>query len=147
MISSLTRQKDEFQNVFQENKARQIFRKINISYPLICTMFVFRKIWYALFSWNTRFEIRTFGIFYRRYLFSWKSRQDHICIINILWVLIHSCLRQSLFGKWSFFKYGWNPLELSMKEFVFYEVCYEFCVRGCCHKYSRPTGHVYVCTN
>ena len=82
-------------------------------------MFVFRKIWRASFSWNTRFEIRTFGIFYRRYLFSWKSRQDHICVIIISWVLIHSCLRQSLFGKWSFFKYGWNPLELSMKEFVF----------------------------
>ena len=38
--------------VFQENKARQIFRKTNISYPLIRTrcvyreqeMFVFRKI-------------------------------------------------------------------------------------------------------
>ena len=41
--------------VFQENKPRQIFRKTNISYPLI------RKS--ALFSWNTRFddnnEIRT----------------------------------------------------------------------------------------
>ena len=45
--------------VFQENKARQIFRKTNISYSLILTrasayqgqeMFVLRKIWRALFS-------------------------------------------------------------------------------------------------
>ena len=44
--------------VFQENKARQIFRKTNISYPLIRTRMcayqgvrnVFRKIWRALFS-------------------------------------------------------------------------------------------------
>ena len=43
--------------VFQENKAHQIFRKTNISYPLIRTqrvrirgvsMFGFRKIWRAL---------------------------------------------------------------------------------------------------
>ena len=38
--------------VFQENKGRQIFRK----------MFVFRKIWRALFSWNTRFDIRPFAL-------------------------------------------------------------------------------------
>ena len=66
--------------VFQENKARQIFRKTNISYPLICTtfhipwyahvsvrirgqkLFLFRKIWRALFSWNNRFEIRPFAL-------------------------------------------------------------------------------------
>ena len=57
--------------IFQENKAHQIFRKTNISYPLIRTrtcahqgvrMFVFRKIWRALFSWNPRFEIRAFAL-------------------------------------------------------------------------------------
>ena len=32
--------------MFQENKARQVFRKTNISY----LMFVFRKIWCAVFS-------------------------------------------------------------------------------------------------
>ena len=55
--------------VFQEKKARPIFRKTNVSYPLIRTstcayqevrMFVFRKIWRALLSWNTVFEIRPF---------------------------------------------------------------------------------------
>ena len=54
--------------VFQGNKARQIVRKTNISYPLIrmrtCVyqevrMFVFWKIWRAFCSWNTRFEIRS----------------------------------------------------------------------------------------
>ena len=55
--------------VFQENKARQIFRKTNTSYPLIRTRICqgkkcsfFRKIWRALFSWNTRFEIRPFAL-------------------------------------------------------------------------------------
>ena len=42
--------------VFQENKARQIFRKTNISYPLKNVRFLW-KIWCALFSWNTCFEI------------------------------------------------------------------------------------------
>ena len=57
--------------VLQENKARKIFRKTNISYPLIRTrmcayqgvkMFLFPKIWRALFSYNTRFEIRPFAL-------------------------------------------------------------------------------------
>ena len=56
--------------VFQENKARRIFRKTNISYPLIRTRTCayqgvrnvrFWKIWHDLFSWNTRFEIRPFA--------------------------------------------------------------------------------------
>ena len=57
--------------VFQENKARQISLKTNISYPLIrtCTCDYqgvknvrSQKIWRALFSWNTRFEIRPFAL-------------------------------------------------------------------------------------
>ena len=50
--------------VLQENKAHEIFRKTDISYPLIrgWEMFVFRKIWRALFSCNTRFEIRPFAL-------------------------------------------------------------------------------------
>ena len=38
--------------VLQENKAHQIFRKTNISYPMIRT-----HAWHALFFCNTRFEI------------------------------------------------------------------------------------------
>ena len=46
--------------VFQENKARQIFRKTSISYPRTCACrgvrnVCFLKIWRALFSWNTCF--------------------------------------------------------------------------------------------
>ena len=64
--------------VLQENKARQVFRKTNISYPRLrirgkkCSFF-FQKIWRALFSWNTRFEIYPFTVlptkhaFYPRY--------------------------------------------------------------------------------
>ena len=57
---------------FQVSKAQQIFRKTNIYYHLIRTrtyvhvrireMFVFQNIWRALFSWNSRFEIRIFAL-------------------------------------------------------------------------------------
>ena len=49
----------------KKNKACQIFRKTIISYPLYISgdkTFVFRKIWRALFSWNTRFEIHPFAL-------------------------------------------------------------------------------------
>ena len=58
--------------VLQENKARHVFQKTKISYPYVsyaraCAyqgleMFVLRKIWRALFSCNTRFEIRLFAL-------------------------------------------------------------------------------------
>ena len=57
--------------VFQEKKACQIFRKTNISHPLIrkrtCAYqrvrnVCFWKIWHALFFWNMRFEIRPFAL-------------------------------------------------------------------------------------
>ena len=53
-----------WKRVFKENKARQIFRKMNISYPLTSIRYqgVFWKIWHALFSWNTRFAIRPFAL-------------------------------------------------------------------------------------
>ena len=43
---------------FKENKARQIFRKTNISWQ----MFFSRKIWQDLFSWSTGFEIHPFAL-------------------------------------------------------------------------------------
>ena len=59
--------------VFQENKARQIFRKTNISYPLCAYQRIrnirFQKLWRALFSWNTRFEIRPFFLITKDYNF------------------------------------------------------------------------------
>ena len=68
--------------VFQENKARHIFRKTNISYPLIHT----RTCAYhwvgnvrvsenltALFSWNTRFEIRSFTLLPTNVLLAYPS--------------------------------------------------------------------------
>ena len=48
--------------VLRENKAHQIFQKTNISYPLISTRKIFWKIWRALFSCNTRFEILPFAL-------------------------------------------------------------------------------------
>ena len=56
--------------MFQENKACQIFRKTNISYPLIRTRTYvyqgvrnvrFRKIWLTLLPQNIGFEIHPFG--------------------------------------------------------------------------------------
>ena len=58
MNTSVIRQKGKSQNgCFKKTKHAKFPEKTNISYPL---MFVFRKIWCALFSWNTRFEIRPF---------------------------------------------------------------------------------------
>ena len=57
--------------MFQENKARQIFWKTIISYPLIrtrtCTYQEVRNICFSenlacFFSWNTRFEIPPFAL-------------------------------------------------------------------------------------
>ena len=43
IISSVGRQKDKSQNVFQENKARQIFRKTNIFLPPDTHTYVFSE--------------------------------------------------------------------------------------------------------
>ena len=57
--------------VFQENKVRQIFRKKNIFYAHVRVpirgkeIIIFQKIWRALFSYNTRFEIPLLA-YYRR---------------------------------------------------------------------------------
>ena len=86
--------------VFQENYTRQIFRKTNISYPLIRTRtcayqgvrkFVFRKTWRALFSWNTRFRIRPFAILPTNFktLLRRQSYLPHV------W---HYKIKQSVFG-------------------------------------------------
>ena len=48
--------------MFQKNKAHQILPKTII---LVGLVLVFQKIWRALFSWNTRFEIRPFAYYLR----------------------------------------------------------------------------------
>ena len=62
--------------MFQENKARQFFRKMSISYPPMrirtCAYqrvrnVFFQKVWRALFSWNTHFEIRPFALLQTKY--------------------------------------------------------------------------------
>ena len=72
--------------MLQENKAGQIFQKMNISYPLIrkltfayqgVNMFVFWKIWRALFSCNTRFEIRSIALLLK--VFSIDLSQLGVC--------------------------------------------------------------------
>ena len=69
--SSVIRQKGESQDgCFKETKHVRIrgsemfvFRKIGVHVSIKeSEMFVFRKIWRALFSWNTRFEIRSFAL-------------------------------------------------------------------------------------
>ena len=95
--------------VFRENKARQIFRKTSISDPLICVsggkkMFVFRKIWRALFSWNTRFEIRpfvllptTYCINYNFYIYYFILRISKIKLIDIAKkFLVQYCIKMKI---------------------------------------------------
>ena len=71
--------------LLQENKARQNFWKINISYTLTNTRTCacqgvrnVRKIWRALFSCINRFEIRSFVILLR----NWSTRMVEIKKIN-----------------------------------------------------------------
>ena len=70
--TSAIRQKGKSQNgCFEKTKDAKFSEKRTFFYPLIRIhvavsggkkMFVFRKIWRALFSWNTRFEIRPFAL-------------------------------------------------------------------------------------
>ena len=90
--------------VLQENEARQIFRKTKISYPLIRTcpflipwyahgrvrirekeMFVFRKIWRALFSWNSRFKIRPFALLPTNRGLVWSIIKICRCVVIYSW--------------------------------------------------------------
>ena len=88
--------------MFQENKARQIFRKTNISYPLIRTRTCvyqgvrnvrFRKIWRALFSWSTRFEIRPFALLPT---FTWLNSKHCSISFDSLWKFQQVCFKMCL---------------------------------------------------
>ena len=46
-------------------------------------MFVFRKIWHALFSWNTRFEIRPFALLPTNWEMFSSSQINHFCNVLI----------------------------------------------------------------
>ena len=60
--SSVIRQKGESQNgCFKKTKHAKFSEKRTCAYQGI-KMFVFRKIWRALFPWNTHFEIRPFAL-------------------------------------------------------------------------------------
>ena len=66
--------------VLQENKAPQISPTPPPPSPPVCVsgwqeMFVFRKIWRALFSCNTRFEIRPFTLLPMGYDFCSKDQK------------------------------------------------------------------------
>ena len=87
------------QRVFHENKACQIFwkktkKKTNHFSPL----FLFQKIWRALLSWNTRFEIRRFALLptSRRTWFSQMLIKIDKCG-KIVFCLMHTSRK---YGKW-----------------------------------------------
>ena len=72
VILSVIRQKDESQNgcfkktrhvKFSEKRTFLIAWYVHVRVRVRgLEMFVFRKIWSVLFSWNTRFEILTFAL-------------------------------------------------------------------------------------
>ena len=59
--------------VYQQNKAGQIFRKKNIYQEV--RKFVFRKIWPALFSLNTRCEICSFALLPMTLSHKWSCKE------------------------------------------------------------------------
>ena len=82
--SSVIRQKGESQNgCFKKTKHAKFPKNEHFlppdthTYECVSEGFVFRKIWRALFSWNTRFEIRPFALlpanfrFLNHFLLSW----------------------------------------------------------------------------
>ena len=111
------------ERVFHENKARQIFRKTNISYPLICTSTCayqgvrnghFSENLATLFSWNNCFEIRFFPL-----MLLWPSVSRYFCHFSIISIKHCSALKPS--GKphcsfekiWSKNGYIWLYINLS----------------------------------
>ena len=81
---------------WQENKARQIFRKMNISYPWyahVCVrirgweMFVIRKIWLAFFSYYYHFDIHPFALL--------PTKQGHTASHRSFWDLFLACYRRN----------------------------------------------------
>ena len=87
-------------------------------------MFVFRKIWRALFSWNTDFEIRPFALLptivsldlsylgYFLILFSWKDFLSQTSAI----------LRRELPTAWSGSR-KWLPVWFSQLHIIFTDNC------------------------
>ena len=106
--------------VFQENKARQIFRKTNISYPLIRTrtcayqgvrMFFFRKIWHALFSWNTRFQIRPFTLLLticKQFITFWMT-------VVIFWAQLNKQNNEHFFRFYNLKNWHWRKVTPNKK--------------------------------
>ena len=78
--SSVVRQKGKSQNGCFKKTKRQIFRKTNISYPQIrtCTFFA-----HALFSWNTRFEIRPFALLPTKYWFKFSNKKNRTTLTQV----------------------------------------------------------------
>ena len=70
-ISSVIRQKGESENGCFKNTKHVKFSEQRIRG---LDMFVFRKIWRALCSWNTRFEIRPFALLPTIYTLKFKRR-------------------------------------------------------------------------
>ena len=68
--------------MFQENKARQIVGKTNISYS-----------WRALFSWSTRFEIRPFALLPT---FTWLNSKHCSISFDSLWKFQQVCFKMCL---------------------------------------------------
>ena len=94
VISSVIRPKGESQNgrfkktkhtKFSEKhtfiKKSSFFRKFGVVCFRVVRNFVFRKIWCALFSWNTRFEIRPFALLPT--IFNWKENITHLKISSL----------------------------------------------------------------
>ena len=69
---------------------------MEIDFSSVLEIFVFQKIWRALFSWNTRFEIRSFALFLTCYhLHSFKTHS--------LWKQIRKDFKQHLLKVYAYY--------------------------------------------
>ena len=97
-------------------------------------MFVFRKIWRALFSWNTRFEIRPFAILPTNWgILKFKMLHDvkHIAVATNLNPSMSTItvIKTKNYLNWSIFELG--------TEFIFFILHCSYFVGQCKYKNTR----------
>ena len=102
-------------------------------------MFVFRNIWRALFSWNTRFEIGTFALLLRRCYFI-KTRLPSSFLPGVFWL----GFAESIF--WKYFsncktifpnRFSFAVAAVSRRKKKWYNQCWKITYRQAMEKHVQ----------
>ena len=85
-------------------------------------MFVFRKIWRALFSWNTRFEIRPFALLPMNCYFDW-NHQETVARAEAYEISIHN-INKKTFTPVAVWKIKTNNITTVLNNIKSNQLCY-----------------------